>query len=71
MRRRVVIESWEEIKEKLKEKYFLEYCKNSLLDKLHNLRQGNTSVQDYIAKFKNLTLCCDMREHCVGTLRRG
>ena len=46
VRRKVVIESWEEIKEKLKEKYLLKYYKNRLLDLLRNLHQGNMSVQD-------------------------
>jgi len=46
VRRKVVIESWEEIKEELEEKYLLKYCKNRLLDLLRNLHQGNMSVQD-------------------------
>jgi len=37
----VVIESWEEMKEKLKEKYLPEYYRNRLLDQLHNLRHGD------------------------------
>jgi len=32
IRRRVVIESWEEMKEKFKEKYLSEYYKNRLLN---------------------------------------
>jgi len=51
------------MKEKLKEKYISEYYRNRLLDQSHNLRQGDMSVQVYIAKFENLTLCCDVREH--------
>ena len=38
------IESWEEMKHKLKEKYLPEFYRNRLLDKLHNLRQGSMSV---------------------------
>jgi len=41
------------MKEKLKEKYFLEYYENRLLDQLHNLYQSDMSIQDYIAKFEN------------------
>jgi len=40
------------MKEKLKEKYLLEYYKSRLLDKLRNLRQSDISIQDYIAKLR-------------------
>ena len=50
------------MKEKLKEKYLPEYYKNRLLDQLNNLRQGDMSVQNYIAKFEDLTLRCDVSE---------
>jgi len=33
----IAMESWEEMKENLKEKYLLEYYKNRLLDQLYNL----------------------------------
>jgi len=56
------------MKEKLKEKYFPKYCRNRFLDQLHNLCRGDMSVQDHMAKFKNLTLCCDVREHCSHTV---
>ena len=45
VRHMVVIESWKEIKEKLKKKYLFEYYTNRLLDQLHNLYQGDMSVQ--------------------------
>ena len=70
MRRSVVTESWEEMKEKLKEKYLLEYYRNCLLDQLHNFRQGDILVQDYIAKFEDLTLHCDEREQSSHTVTR-
>ena len=50
------------MKNKLKEKYLSEFYRNHLLDKLHNLHQGNISFRDYIAIFDNLTLRCDVRE---------
>jgi len=61
MRRRVVLESWEEMKEKLTEEYRLEYYRNHFLDKLHNFRQGHMSVHDCIAIFKDLTRYYDTR----------
>ena len=38
--------------------------RHHLLDKLHNLCQGDSSVRDYIVKIENLTYRCDMGEHC-------
>ena len=55
MKRKVVLESWEDMKEKLSEKYLPKYYRNYLLYQLHNLRQGQMSFQDYIATFENLT----------------
>jgi len=48
---RVLIEIWEETKNKLKEKYFSNSYKHCLLDELHHLRQGNMSVQGYTTVF--------------------
>ena len=39
-----LIETWDEMKDKLKEKYFLELYRYRLLDELHRLRQGSMSV---------------------------
>ena len=50
------------MKAKLKKKYILEFYRNNLLNELHNLRQGNMSVWDCIARFDDLTLHCDMRK---------
>ena len=50
------------MKEKLTEEYRLEYYRNHFLDKLHNFRQDDMSIQAYIAKFEDLTLSCDVRE---------
>jgi len=70
MRRRVTLESWEELKEKLTEKYLPKYYRNNLLDQLHNLRQGYIFVQNYIGIFEDLTRRCDVREHCFHTITR-
>jgi len=40
------------------------------LDKLHNLRQGDLSIRDYIARFENLTCRYDVREHHSQTITR-
>ena len=41
-----------------------------LLNKLHNFRQGDLSVRDYIARFEDLICCCDVREHRSQTITR-
>jgi len=41
--------------------------RHCLLDKLHNLRQGDLSVRDYIARFEDLTRRCDVTKHCSLT----
>ena len=64
------IESWEEMKDKFKEKYLPEFYRNHLSDKLHTLRQGNMPVRDYIARFHDITLCCDVRENCYQIISR-
>jgi len=60
---RVLIEIWEETKNKLKEKYFSNSYKHCLLDELHHLRQGNMSVQRYTTVFDDRTLCCELQEN--------
>ena len=47
-----------------------QYYRDHLLDQLHYLCQGNMSVHDYIAIFKDLTLRSDMREHHSETITR-
>jgi len=64
------MKSWEEMKKTLKEKYLPEYYRNRFLDQLHKLRQGDICVQDYIAKFENLTLYYDLREYRSHTITR-
>ena len=49
------MESWEEIKQKVKKKYLPDFYKHRLLDKLHSLRQGGKSVQEHTIEFDDLT----------------
>ena len=63
LRHKVVIESWEEIKEKLKKNTFPNIIGTVSLINYTKLCQGNMFVQDYITKFEDLTLCCDLSEH--------
>ena len=56
VRNRVLIETWDEMKDN-QEKYFPESNSHRLLDELHRLRQGSMSVQIYTTTFDDLTLC--------------
>ena len=51
-------------KKKLRKSTFLNIIR-IVLDQLHNFRQDDMSVQDYIAKFEDLTLHYDLREHIL------
>lgn len=50
------------MKEKFKKKYLPPSYKDHLLDQLNNLRIDSMSVQDYMTKFNDVTLRCDVRE---------
>jgi len=50
------------MKQKLKEKYLLNFYKHHLLDKLHSLHQGSRLVLDYTIEFDDLTLHCEVQE---------
>ena len=54
----ILYSSKKEMKNKLKEKYL----RHRLLDKLHNLRQGSMSIQDYMTTFDDLTFHCEVQE---------
>ena len=68
VRNRVLIETWDEMKDK-QEKYFPESNSHRLLDELHRLRQGSMSVQIYTT-FDDLTLCCELQEDHHQTIFR-
>ena len=51
VRNTVLIETGDEMKDILKEKYFPQSYSHHLLDELHRLRQGSMSVQAYITAF--------------------
>lgn len=48
MRYMDTIETWGDMKTRLKEKYLPSKFRNRLLNKLHTLRQGSMSVQNYM-----------------------
>ena len=61
VRNRVLI-TWDEMKNKLKEKYFPDSYRHRLLDELHHFRKESMSVQAYITAFDDLILNCELQE---------
>ncbi|KAI5347625.1 hypothetical protein L3X38_000512 [Prunus dulcis] len=53
---------WGKMKERLKQKYLPLSYQQSLLDEWQTLRQDNMRVAEYIAKFEEFMLRCDIRE---------
>ncbi|XP_004301556.1 PREDICTED: uncharacterized protein LOC101305082 [Fragaria vesca subsp. vesca] len=64
------ITHWEEMKERLKEKYVPLAYKERLLDQWQSLRQGNMTVAEYIDKFEEFMVRCNINEDPSVTLAR-
>jgi len=58
------------MKKKLKPEFLLDHYLQDKFLKLHNLRQGTKSVEEYTREFKHLLLKCDLREDKTQTLAR-
>ena len=61
---------WIEMKELLREKYVPLSYKQRLLDQWHTLRQGSMTVTEYIAKFDEYMMRCDVDEDPAVVLSR-
>ncbi|VVA28628.1 Hypothetical predicted protein, partial [Prunus dulcis] len=61
---------WGKMKERLKQKYLPLSYQQSLLDEWQTLRQDNMRVAEYIAKFEEFMLRCDIREDRRMTISR-
>ncbi|MQM13939.1 hypothetical protein Taro_046866 [Colocasia esculenta] len=64
------IESWEEKKVKLREKYLPASFRHRLIDRWQNIFQGTCSVTEYIVEFDGYLMRCGAREESVVTLSR-
>ena len=64
------ITHWEEMKEILKEKYVPLAYKECLLDQWQSLRQGNMTAAEYIDKFEEFMVRCNINEDPSVTLAR-
>lgn len=64
------ITHWDEMKERLREKYVPLSYQERLLDQWQSLRQGNMTAEEFIDKFKEFMLRCNVNEDPSVTLAR-
>jgi len=58
------------MREKLKSKFLAAYYLQDNYSKLHHLKQGSKSVEEYTRDFEQLLLKCDLREDDSETFVR-
>ncbi|MQM17764.1 hypothetical protein Taro_050741 [Colocasia esculenta] len=64
------IETWDDMKAKLREKYLPATCRQRLIDRWQSLTQGSRPVSEYIAEFDEYLLRCGVHEESAMTLSR-
>ena len=64
------IRTWIKMKDKLKSKFLPSHYVQDNYLKLHNLKQGTKSVEEYTREFEQLLMKCDLRENDAQTLVR-
>ena len=64
------IRTWAKMKEKLKSKFLPSHYIQDNYFKLHHLKQGSKSVEEYTREFEQLLLKCDLREDDAQTMVR-
>ncbi|XP_031270993.1 uncharacterized protein LOC116129386 [Pistacia vera] len=64
------IRSWEKLKRVLKKRFLPDNHKQDLYLKLHNLKQGDRKVEEYIREFEGLMLRSDIPEEKEHTIVR-
>jgi len=60
--RKPKIQTWEKIKSKLKARFLPSSYIQDSYSQLHNLAQGNMSVNEYTREFEKLLIKCDIQE---------
>ena len=69
-RRQELVQTCDEMKLKLQEKYLLVSYKQRLLDQWHQLTRGNQLVTEYITKFDEFLVRCGENESNTVVLSR-
>ncbi|MQM18642.1 hypothetical protein Taro_051636 [Colocasia esculenta] len=64
------IETWDDMKAKLREKYLPATYHQCLIDRWQSLTRGNRPVSEYIAEFDEYLLRCGVHEESAMTLSR-
>ena len=64
------IVTWRDMKRKLREKYLPMSYQQRLLDQWQRLTQGNKTVSEYVAKFDEFVMRCNVVESEAATLSR-
>ena len=61
---------WDQMRDKLKAKFLPSYYLQDNYLKLHNLKQGTKSVEEYTRKFEQVLLKCNLKEDETQTFVR-
>ena len=62
--------SWAEMKSRLREKFVPACYRHMILDEWQHLCQEEGTVADYIGRFDDLMICCNVHEEPMATLTR-
>jgi len=68
--RKTKIRTWEKMKSKLNAQFFPPTYVQDCYSQLHNLTQGNLSVEEYTREFEKLAIKCDLQEPEEQTIIR-
>ena len=69
-RREPPVSTWEEMKSRMRGKFVPAYYQPMIIDEWQHLRQGDGTVADYIARFDDLMIRCNIDKEPVATLAR-
>ena len=69
-RREPPVSTWEEMKSRLRGKFVPACYRPMIIDEWQHLRQGDGTIAEYIARFDDLTIRCNLDEEPVATLAR-
>ena len=69
-RRETAVTTWAEMKSRLREKFVPACYRPMIIDEWQHLQQGDGTVVDYITRFNDLMIRCNVDEEPVATLAR-